>query len=181
MASVEIVTIGTEILLGHMIDTNSVFIAKMLADHGVDVYAKHSVGDNAERLARMLGDALERADGVITTGGLGPTVDDLTKDAVASAVGLSFRLFVSRPCRDTTLRSAKYGRATSQGPPSPAPAINMMSPGSVCECTSAAIRRNGSAFALRWGRMLAWAFRTVYRTIQTPRSQLAVSRLRPAR
>jgi nicotinamide-nucleotide amidase len=92
MASVEIVTIGTEILLGHMIDTNSVYIAAMLADHGVDVYAKHSVGDNTERLARMLADALERADGVITTGGLGPTVDDLTKDAVAGAVGDTLQL-----------------------------------------------------------------------------------------
>jgi nicotinamide-nucleotide amidase len=87
MASVEIVTIGTEILLGHLLDTNSVHIARALADHGVDVYAKHSVGDNAERLAVMLADALDRADGVITTGGLGPTVDDLTKDAVATAVG----------------------------------------------------------------------------------------------
>jgi nicotinamide-nucleotide amidase len=86
MASVEIVTIGTEILLGHLLDTNSVYIAQMLADHGVDVYAKHSVGDNTERLAVMLADALDRADGVITTGGLGPTVDDLTKDAVAKAV-----------------------------------------------------------------------------------------------
>jgi nicotinamide-nucleotide amidase len=86
MASVEIVTIGTEILLGHLVDTNSVYIARMLADHGVDVYAKHSVGDNTERLAVMLADALDRADGVITTGGLGPTVDDLTKDAVATAV-----------------------------------------------------------------------------------------------
>jgi nicotinamide-nucleotide amidase len=86
MASVEIVTIGTEILLGDLVDTNSVHIARSLADHGVDVYAKHSVGDNAERLARMLHDVLERADGAITTGGLGPTVDDLTKDAVAQAV-----------------------------------------------------------------------------------------------
>ena len=86
MAAVEIVTIGTEILLGHMTDTNSVYIAKTLADHGVDVYAKHSVGDNTERLTRMLTDVLGRADGVITTGGLGPTVDDLTKDAVAAAV-----------------------------------------------------------------------------------------------
>jgi nicotinamide-nucleotide amidase len=86
MASVEIVTIGTEILLGHLLDTNSVHIARALADHGVDVYAKHSVGDNTDRLAVMLADALERADGVITTGGLGPTVDDLTKDAVATAV-----------------------------------------------------------------------------------------------
>ncbi len=86
MASAEIVTIGTEILLGQLIDTNSVHIAHALADHGVDVYAKHSVGDNAERLAAMLEDVLARADGAITTGGLGPTVDDLTKDAVARAV-----------------------------------------------------------------------------------------------
>ena len=86
MASAEIVTIGTEILLGQTVDTNSVFIARTLADYGVDVYAKHSVGDNTERLARMLTEVLDRADGVITTGGLGPTVDDLTKDAVAKAV-----------------------------------------------------------------------------------------------
>jgi nicotinamide-nucleotide amidase len=86
MASVEIVTIGTELLLGHIVDTNSVLIAKTLADHGVDVYAKHSVGDNADRLALMLEGVLDRADGAITTGGLGPTVDDLTKDAVARAV-----------------------------------------------------------------------------------------------
>jgi nicotinamide-nucleotide amidase len=92
MAAVEIVTIGTEILLGHMIDTNSVHIAGALADHGVDVYAKHSVGDNTDRLARMLTDVLERADGVITTGGLGPTVDDLTKDAVARAVDDTLQL-----------------------------------------------------------------------------------------
>jgi nicotinamide-nucleotide amidase len=87
MASVEIVTIGTEILLGHLVDTNSAHIARVLADHGADVYAKHSVGDNAERLAVMLEGVLERADGAIATGGLGPTVDDVTKDAVARAVG----------------------------------------------------------------------------------------------
>jgi nicotinamide-nucleotide amidase len=92
MASVEIVTIGTEILLGHLVDTNSVHIAQSLADHGVDVYAKHSVGDNTARLARMLNDVLDRADGAITTGGLGPTVDDLTKDAVAQAVGDTLQL-----------------------------------------------------------------------------------------
>ena len=92
MASVEIVTIGTEILLGQLLDTNSVHVARALADHGVDVYAKHSVGDNTERLAAMLGDALARADGVIATGGLGPTVDDLTKDAVAAAAGDTLEL-----------------------------------------------------------------------------------------
>ncbi|HTW85665.1 MAG TPA: competence/damage-inducible protein A [Candidatus Sulfotelmatobacter sp.] len=87
MASAEIVTIGTEILLGHLIDTNSAQVASALADHGVDVYAKHSVGDNAERLEAMLRGVLDRADGAITTGGLGPTVDDLTKEAVARVVG----------------------------------------------------------------------------------------------
>jgi nicotinamide-nucleotide amidase len=92
MASVEIVTIGTEILLGHLLDTNGGHIARALADHGVDVYAKHSVGDNADRLALMLEGVLERADGAIATGGLGPTVDDLTKDAVARAVGRELRL-----------------------------------------------------------------------------------------
>jgi nicotinamide-nucleotide amidase len=86
VASVEIVTIGTEILLGHLVDTNAPYVARNLADHGVDVYAKHSVGDNAERLEAMLEAVLERADGAVTTGGLGPTVDDLTKDAVARAV-----------------------------------------------------------------------------------------------
>jgi nicotinamide-nucleotide amidase len=87
MASVEVVAIGTEILLGDLVDTNSAFIARRLADSGVDVYQKHAVGDNAARLEAMLRGALDRADGVITTGGLGPTVDDLTKDAVALVVG----------------------------------------------------------------------------------------------
>lgn len=92
MASLEIVTIGTELLLGHLVDTNSAFVASALADIGVDVYAKHSVGDNPQRLEQMLRGALDRADGVITTGGLGPTVDDLTKEAVAAATGTRLEL-----------------------------------------------------------------------------------------
>ncbi|HEY0393440.1 MAG TPA: competence/damage-inducible protein A [Candidatus Elarobacter sp.] len=119
MTSVEIVTIGTEILLGHLVDTNAPHIARELADHGVDVYAKHSVGDNAERLAAMLEGVLERAGGAVTTGGLGPTVDDLTKDAVARAVGKKlvlhepslraveerFKIF-NRPMTDNNRRQA---------------------------------------------------------------------------
>jgi len=79
-------------LLGHLVDTNSAQIARALADHGIDVYQKHSVGDNAPRLEAVLRGVLERVDGAITTGGLGPTVDDLTKDAVASAVGTTLEL-----------------------------------------------------------------------------------------
>jgi nicotinamide-nucleotide amidase len=89
---VEIVTIGTELLLGHLIDTNSAHVASVLADAGVDVYYKHAVGDNAVRLEALLREALERADGVVTTGGLGPTVDDLTKEAVAASVGTTLEL-----------------------------------------------------------------------------------------
>ncbi|MGB8204334.1 MAG: CinA family nicotinamide mononucleotide deamidase-related protein, partial [Candidatus Baltobacteraceae bacterium] len=92
MLNVEIVAIGTEILLGQLLDTNSAFVARTLADRGVDVYQKHAVGDNAARLEALLRGALERADGVITTGGLGPTVDDLTKEAVAAAVGTTLEL-----------------------------------------------------------------------------------------
>ncbi|GAC1299932.1 MAG: competence/damage-inducible protein A [Vulcanimicrobiaceae bacterium] len=109
MASVEIVTIGTEILLGHLIDTNSAHIARVLADSGLDVYQKHSVGDNAARLEAMLRAALERCDGVITTGGLGPTVDDLTKEAVAAAVGVT--LGEHEPSvRAIEARLASFGR-----------------------------------------------------------------------
>jgi nicotinamide-nucleotide amidase len=110
MPSVEIVTIGTEILLGQLVDTNSVYIASTLADSGVDVFAKHSVGDNASRLAAMLGDALERCDGIVTTGGLGPTVDDLTKEAVAAAVALPLELH-EPSVRAIEARFASFGRS----------------------------------------------------------------------
>jgi len=112
MVSVEIITIGTEILLGHLIDTNAVHIARELADAGVDVYAKHSVGDNTERLAAMLSDTLARADGAITTGGLGPTVDDLTKDAVARAAGVGLELHESS-LRAIEERFKYFGRTMS--------------------------------------------------------------------
>ncbi len=106
---VEIVTIGTEILLGHLVDTNAPYLARALADAGVDVYAKHSVGDNPDRLAAMLEDVLSRADGAITTGGLGPTVDDLTKDAVARATGTSLELH-EPSLRAIEARFASFGR-----------------------------------------------------------------------
>ena len=83
----EIVSIGTEILLGEIIDTNSAYIAERLPALGIDVYYKHVVGDNLGRLASVIGAARERADIVITTGGLGPTEDDLTSEAVALVHG----------------------------------------------------------------------------------------------
>jgi nicotinamide-nucleotide amidase len=81
----EIVAIGTEILLGEITDTNSVYIAQKLRDIGINLYYMTTVGDNEKRIADALRIALNRADVVITCGGLGPTVDDMTRQAVASA------------------------------------------------------------------------------------------------
>ena len=83
----EIVAIGTEILLGEITDTNSVFLARQLRDIGVNVFFMTTVGDNLARIAAAISAALDRAEIVITTGGLGPTVDDMTRQAVADVVG----------------------------------------------------------------------------------------------
>ncbi|MFZ3070387.1 MAG: CinA family nicotinamide mononucleotide deamidase-related protein [Anaerolineaceae bacterium] len=84
MAVAEIVTIGTELLLGEIQDTNSKYIARVLRNIGVDLYRLTTVGDNVQRITATLQEALMRADIVITTGGLGPTVDDPTRQAVAN-------------------------------------------------------------------------------------------------
>ena len=88
----EIIAIGTEILLGEITDTNSVFIARTLRDIGVNIYFMTSVGDNEGRIADSIRIALSRADVVITCGGLGPTIDDMTRQGVAIATdrGLTF-------------------------------------------------------------------------------------------
>jgi nicotinamide-nucleotide amidase len=88
----EIITIGTELLLGQLVDTNTTYIAKALADAGVDVHHETSVGDNAARIGAAVRDALARADVVICAGGLGPTVDDLTREGVAQATGRPLQL-----------------------------------------------------------------------------------------
>jgi nicotinamide-nucleotide amidase len=93
MPRVELLAIGTELLLGQLVDTNTAFVAGHLSQAGIDVYATHAVGDNRERIARAVTDALDRADGVISTGGLGPTVDDLTKEAVCDALGVEAELY----------------------------------------------------------------------------------------
>jgi nicotinamide-nucleotide amidase len=81
----EIVTTGTELLLGVITDTNSTYIARQLRDIGLDLYYITSAGDNQERVASVLDAALNRSAVIITTGGLGPTVDDVTREAVACA------------------------------------------------------------------------------------------------
>ena len=85
MPTLEIITIGTELLLGEIQDTNSTYIARTLRDYGIDIYRITTIGDNAGRISSAIKEALTRAEIVITTGGLGPTVDDPTREAVAMA------------------------------------------------------------------------------------------------
>ncbi|KRM90356.1 competence/damage-inducible protein A [Liquorilactobacillus cacaonum] len=83
----EIIAVGTEILLGQIVNTNATFVAKRLADMGIDVYFESVVGDNESRLLKEIKKADSRSDLVILIGGLGPTKDDLTKQTVAKFLG----------------------------------------------------------------------------------------------
>jgi len=82
----EIVSIGTELLLGQIVDTNAAYLAQQLSALGIGVYHRTTVGDNLDRAIATLRQALGRADLVITIAGLGPTMDDLTRDAIAAAM-----------------------------------------------------------------------------------------------
>jgi len=87
MATAEIVAIGSELLLGQIVDTNSAWMAQRLTALGVNLYFKSVVGDNPGRMKEVIGRAIERADIVITSGGIGPTQDDLTREIVAEVTG----------------------------------------------------------------------------------------------
>ena len=87
MKAVELVTIGDELLLGFTIDTNGAHLARELADIGVAVTRRTAVGDTMDAIVAAVGEALDRTGAVITTGGLGPTTDDLSRDAVARLFG----------------------------------------------------------------------------------------------
>jgi len=85
--SAEIVTVGTEMLLGDLVDTNTAWISQRLAELGVGIYRHTTVGDNSERIVAALREAASRSDLVVTTGGLGPTSDDLTNACLSTLTG----------------------------------------------------------------------------------------------
>jgi nicotinamide-nucleotide amidase len=87
LASAEIVAVGTEILLGSLVDTNTAWLSRQLAASGVPVYRHTAVDDDRDRLVAALSEAASRADLVLSTGGLGPTFDDLTNEALGRATG----------------------------------------------------------------------------------------------
>ena len=84
----ELIAVGTEILLGNIVNTNSAYLAEKCAELGLTVYYQTVVGDNEERMKQTIKAAFDRSDVVILTGGLGPTKDDLTKEMTAEVMGL---------------------------------------------------------------------------------------------
>jgi nicotinamide-nucleotide amidase len=89
---VELITIGDELLLGFTIDTNAAHISRVLAASGIEIVRRTTVGDEADKIAQAVREALDRTGAVITTGGLGPTSDDLTKPAIARIFGRTMKL-----------------------------------------------------------------------------------------
>lgn len=113
ISTAEVLCVGTELLLGEVVNTNAAYISKELAALGISVYRESVVGDNPARLAEELRYALSRADLVIMTGGLGPTCDDLTKETAAELFGLG--LVMDEYCLGEIRRFfEKMGRAMTE-------------------------------------------------------------------
>jgi competence/damage-inducible protein CinA-like protein len=113
MPSAEIITIGTEILLGEIVDTNTRYIARTLRGMGVDLYRTITIGDNVDRIAEAIRHSMQRAEIVITTGGLGPTIDDPTREAVAKAAGVELEFREDLWAQVVSVIS-RYGRKPSE-------------------------------------------------------------------
>jgi competence/damage-inducible protein CinA-like protein len=113
MPSAEIITIGTEILLGEIVDTNTRYIARTLRGMGVNIYRTTTIGDNVDRIAEAIYNSMNRAEIVITTGGLGPTVDDPTREAVAKAAGVELEFREDLWAQVVAIIS-RYGRKPSE-------------------------------------------------------------------
>ena len=102
----EIITVGTEILLGDILNTNCRYLSRELAAMGIEMYYQITVGDNEERLLKTLEESLNRSDIVICTGGLGPTEDDITKEVCAKYFG--YELELHKPSLDAMIERFKY-------------------------------------------------------------------------
>ncbi|NLP30521.1 MAG: competence/damage-inducible protein A, partial [Clostridiales bacterium] len=93
-----ILSVGTELLFGQIVNTNTVYLSQQLNTLGIDVMSHHTVGDNSKRLSNMIRQSFEECDLIITTGGLGPTQDDLTKEVACEV--LDDELVFHKPAMD---------------------------------------------------------------------------------
>jgi nicotinamide-nucleotide amidase len=127
----EILCVGSELLLGQIIDTNAAYIAGQLARIGVDLHRKQTAGDNLERITDCIRGALKRADVLVITGGLGPTTDDLTREAIAAALGvpLEYQEDLAQNLRDYfARRNYEIGETTLRQAYLPATCIELHNP-----------------------------------------------------
>ena len=108
----EVVAVGTELLLGQIVDTNSSWIGELLALAGIDCLRHTAVGDNPDRIRAALQESLDRSDAVIVTGGLGPTQDDITRDVIAEVMGVEM-------IRDPNLVEVISSKFKGRGRPMP--------------------------------------------------------------
>ena len=134
---VELITIGDELLLGFTIDTNAAHISRTLAAAGAEIVRRTTVGDEADGIAAAVREALDRTGAVITTGGLGPTSDDLTKPAIASIFGRRMKM-------DEEIAAALERRWRSRFPDGKFPATNR-SQAEIPEGARILTNRHGSA------------------------------------
>lgn len=111
--TVELISVGTELLLGNIVNTNANYLSKKCAELGFALYYQITVGDNEERLCEVLRSALQRSDIVILTGGLGPTQDDMTKEAVAKV--LNRELIMDEVSRDRITSYFKFRNKGNSG------------------------------------------------------------------
>src|SRR5512140_696280 len=148
MPSAEIITIGTEILLGDIVDTNTRYIARTLRGMGVDLYRTITIGDNVDRIAEAIRHSMTRAEIVITTGGLGPTVDDPTREAVAKAAGVELD-FREDLWQQVVAVISRYGRKPSENQKRqayvPKGAIGIPNPVGTAPCFIVETERNAVA------------------------------------
>jgi nicotinamide-nucleotide amidase len=109
----EVLSVGTELLLGDIVNTNAAHIGQALASIGIDCYLHATVGDNEARIADAIGAALARADALVITGGLGPTQDDVTREAISAVTG---RALIRDPKIEEELRRrfAEFGRPMAE-------------------------------------------------------------------
>src|SRR5260370_12833313 len=105
----EIISCGTELLLGQITDTNATYVAQRLASLGIDLYFVSEVGDNQGRIVETLKRAWERSDMVIITGGLGPTEDDLARESISAMLGETMQV---DPELETELRTMFAARSS---------------------------------------------------------------------
>jgi len=118
--------VGTELLLGQVVDTNSAWLADRLAMSGIDCLRHTTVGDNVDRIAAVVGEALARTDSVIVCGGLGPTPDDVTRQALAAALGTPLERDAAMVDRIEAIFSSRQGsRSGSRSGPGEMPASNL--------------------------------------------------------